>query len=100
MTRTLKQATTWRCPLADPEPHIASIEDISRLFEQLPAEHRPEGGPEELPRPPADRKERASHATPQIRDTIADEVRAADHRAVGLHTRSRSGAHRTGGAGR
>src|SRR3546814_984156 len=36
MTRTPKQATTWRCPLADPEPRIPSIEDIRRLFEQLP----------------------------------------------------------------
>ncbi|HEY9541806.1 MAG TPA: hypothetical protein VIR05_09235 [Luteimonas sp.] len=47
--------------MADPEPHIPSIEDIRRLFEQLPADHRPEGGPEALPPPPADRHEETSH---------------------------------------
>src|SRR3546814_15547897 len=81
MTRTPKQATTWRCPLADPEPRIPSIEDIRRLFEQLPADHRPEGGPEALPPPPADRHEETSHESPQIRHTPAAEVRGADRRA-------------------
>src|SRR3546814_14432631 len=89
MTRTPKQATTWRCPLADPEPRIPSIEDIRRLFEQLPADHHPDGGPEALPPPPADRHEETSHECPQIRGTAVAEVRGADRRAVGMHRRDR-----------
>ena len=45
--------------MADQEPRIPSIEDIRRLFEQLPTHHSPESGPDAPP--PAGGHEETSH---------------------------------------
>src|SRR3546814_11390995 len=96
MTRIRKQATTWRCPLADPEPPIPSIEDIRRLFEQLPADHVPDDAPAALPPPPADRHAETSPYCPQIHGPTV----AAFHAARTRVHHGRRGAARVDTGGR